>query len=85
MKKGLLKAAFVMVVIVLTIIFLIPAQFVLEFFWPTGRGDRLLPGLIVVLACVWAANRLSSILFWNMQLSDERWSLVDDRRRCRPG
>jgi hypothetical protein len=85
MTKALLKSAFVMIVIVLTIIFLIPAQVVLEFFWPTERGDRLLPGLIVVFACAWAANRLTSFLFWNTHLSDERWSLLGDRRRRRPG
>jgi hypothetical protein len=85
MTKALLKAAFVMIVIVLTLIFLIPAQFVLELVWPTGRGDRLLPGLIVIFACVWTANRLTSTLFWNTHLSDERWSLLHDRRRRRPG
>ena len=65
MKKALLKPAFVLIVIVLTIAFLIPAQLVLEFLWPTGHGDRLLAGIVVTFSCLWAANRITSLLLWN--------------------
>ena len=73
----LLKTAFVFVVILLTFVFLVPAQFVLEIFLPTGRGDRLLPGIIVIFFCLWAANRVGSYFFWATRLSDERWSVLD--------
>jgi hypothetical protein len=85
MTRALLKTAFALIVILLTIIFLIPAQLILEFFLPTGRGDRLLPGIIVIFSCVWAANRVTSLAFWHTHLSDERWSVLDRRQRRWPG
>ena len=86
MSRALLKTAFVMIVLVLMIIFLVPAQLALELILPHERGgDRMLPGILVLFACMWVANRITSLLFWKTQLSDERWSIFDDRRRRRSG
>jgi hypothetical protein len=84
--KALLKTAFVLIVLLLMIVILVPAQLALELILPFERGgDRLLPGIIVLASCMWVANRITSFLFWKTHLSDERWSIWDSRRRRRPG
>jgi hypothetical protein len=78
MKKVLLKTAFVIVVLLLMFVLLVPAQFLLEAIFPDARGrgsDRLLPGIIVLVVCLGAANRITSRLFWYVGLSDKRWSI----------
>jgi hypothetical protein len=87
MKRIALKTAFVVSVLFLTFVFLVPAQLLLEIllpssFWQGGRrhgGDRLLPGLLVIFACLYTANRSVSFLFRRTGLSDERWSLLSRR------
>ena len=77
MARPFLKAAFILAVISLMLVFLVPGYMLLEFFLPTGRGgDRLMPGVVVICFCLWSANRITSLLFWRMHLSDERWSLL---------
>ena len=77
MKRLLLKTAFVVAVLFLTLAFLIPAQLLLETILP--RGDRLLAGILVVFACLYAANRGVSYLFRRTGLSNGRWSLLARR------
>jgi hypothetical protein len=80
MKRLLLKTAFVFAIFLLTLVFLIPAQLLLETILPSGHGgDRLLPGLLVIFACLYAANRSVSFLFRRTGLSDKRWSLLARR------
>jgi type III secretory pathway component EscU len=80
MTRAFLKAAFIVAVILLTFVFLLPGYMLLEFFLLTGRGDdRLLPGVIVIYFCIWTANRITSLLFWRMHLSYERWSVLNSR------
>jgi hypothetical protein len=84
MKNALLKTAFAFAVILLMLVFLMPAQAVLESVLPADgvypdgthhRVDRLLPGTLVVFGCLWLANRITGILFLKCGLSAERWSL----------
>ena len=85
MARPFLKAAFILAVILLTFVLLVPGYMLLEFFLPTGRGgDRLLPGVVVIYFCLWSANRITSMLFWRMHLSDEPWSLLSARGVRRP-
>jgi hypothetical protein len=80
MRRLLLKTAFVVAVLLLWLVFLVPAIMVLETLLPSDRGgDRLLPGGLLVFACIYAANRIVSFLFRSMRLSDERWSLFARR------
>jgi presenilin-like A22 family membrane protease len=87
MKRFLLKTAFVVAVLFLTLVFVVPAQLLLELIlpsveWREGHyhgGDRLLPGLLVVFACLYSANRIVSFLFRRTGLSDKRWSLLARR------
>jgi hypothetical protein len=79
MARPFLKTAFYLAVILLTFVFLLPGYMLLEFFLPTGRGDRLLPGVVVIYFSIWTANRITSLLFWRMHLSDERWSVLSSR------
>jgi hypothetical protein len=93
MKKTLLKIAFNVSVIVLTIVFLIPASLLFDAVLPIGYDaqgrlrsvDRLFPGILVIFACLMAANRIASFLFLSTRLTDERWSILENRRRRRPG
>ena len=73
MKRILLKTAFVVAVLLLTLGFLVPSQLLLEALY--NGGDRLLPGLLVIVACLYAANRSVSLLFRWTGLSDRRWSI----------
>jgi hypothetical protein len=89
MKTALLKTAFVVVVVILTIVFLIPVSILRDAMLPLGRGpdglqrnvDTLLPGVLAVFFCVYLANRIASFLFWRTHLSDERWSIIKPDRR----
>jgi hypothetical protein len=86
MAKALLKTAFVLIVLLLMIVILVPAQLVLDLILPLERGgDRLLPGVTVLVSCMWVANRITSFLFWKTHVSNDRWSIWDSRRRRRPG
>jgi hypothetical protein len=86
LTKALLKTAFVLIVMLLMIALLVPAMLALEYVLPAERGgDRLLPGIIVTVLCLGAANRITSLLFLTTHLSDERWSIWDNRRRRRAG
>ncbi len=87
MKKALLKTAFVFTVILLTIVFLMPAQSLLEYVLLDGRVnvDRLLPGIIVLFFCIWAADRITGLLFCKTHLMDQRWSVLKSRRSRRSG
>jgi hypothetical protein len=78
---ALLKTAFVMIVLFLMIVILVPAQLALDLILPLERGgNRLLPGIIVLIFCMSVANRITSLLFWKTHLSGERWSIFDHRR-----
>ena len=93
MKKALLKHSSLRVLSFSMIAFLILASLLLDAvlpIWHDAHGrlrwiDRLFPGILVVSACLMAANRITSFLFWSARLSDERWSIFEDRRRRRPG
>ncbi len=86
MANALLKTAFVLIVLLLMIVILVPAQLALEITLPHERGgDRLLPGLIVVFCSLCIANRITSLVFWRTHLSDERLSIWDRRRSRRSG
>jgi hypothetical protein len=86
MKNALLKTAFVFTVILLTIVFLMPAQSLLEYVLLDGRVnvDRLLPGIIVLFFCIWAADRITGLLFCKTHLMDQRWSVLKSRHARRP-
>jgi hypothetical protein len=89
MKTLLLKTAFVIVVLLLTIVFLVPAALVRDAMLPLGRGpdglhrnvDMLLPGVLAIFFCLYLANRITSFLFWRARLSAERWSILTPDRR----
>jgi hypothetical protein len=91
MRRSLLKAAFTVTVLFLMLILLIPATVALEALFPTVRGpsghyrsgDRLLPGIVALFACLWSADRMTSVLFKSARLSEERWSLLKSRRARR--
>ena len=93
MKKALLKTAFIASVFVLTLVLLFPANLLLDAVLagsldPKGRLrriDTLLPGIVLIFACLAAANRITSSIFWSAHLSGERWSIFEDRRRRRSG
>jgi hypothetical protein len=93
MKKTLLKTAFNASVFLFMIVLLIPATLLLEEVLPIGHDaqgrlrsiDRLFPGMLVVFACLMAANRIASFLFWSAHLSDERWSIFESKRSRRLG
>jgi hypothetical protein len=89
MKTALLKTAFVIVVLLLTIVFLVPTKLLVDAMIPTGRNgvgphrnvDMLLPGVIEIFFCMYVANRITSYLFLRARLSDERWSFLTPDRR----
>jgi hypothetical protein len=86
MKKALLKTAFITSVIVLTIVLLTPTYLLLDVVFPTWHGSLgLFPGIVVITACLMAANRVVSLLFLSTRLSDERWSIFETRRSRRAG
>ncbi len=93
MNKALLKAAFIVTVIVFTIAFLAPATLVFDAVLAGShdaegrlrRIDTLFPGILLIVACLMAANRITSLIFWSAHLSDKRWSIFEDRRRRRSG
>ncbi len=81
MKTAMLKTAFASGVALLAIILLVPAYIILEAFFPSGRGgDRLLPGLITVFACMYVADRTVSWIFRRTHLSDESWTVLGRAR-----
>ena len=41
--------------------------------------------MLVIFACLMLANKIISFLFLSAHLTDERWSIFEDRRRRRPG
>jgi len=91
MKKVLLKTASITSVIVFTIAFLIPATLLLDAVLPIGYDahgrlrsiDRLFPGILVIFACLMAANRITSFHFVSAHLSDDRWTIFATRRSRR--
>jgi hypothetical protein len=94
MRRALLKTVFLAAVALLTIALLIPASLLLDAIFPTTMqgpdgqlhgGDRLLPGIVVIVLSIALANRMVSSLFWAGRLSDERWSVFDHRPRRRSG
>jgi hypothetical protein len=93
MRRALLKMAFVIAVVVLTIVFLIPATVVLDAMFPMGRtadghyqsGDRLLPAIVAIALSISLSDRIVSFLFRVSRLTEERWSVFGHRLRRRPG
>jgi hypothetical protein len=91
LRTILLKSAFVFVVVSLTLILLIPANLALEALTPAvrdarGHGryvDQLFPAMVVIVACLVAASRITSLTFWHTGLSDERWSIFQHRKSRR--
>jgi hypothetical protein len=80
MKKLWLRTAFVIAVTFVTLVLLIPAYLLLDVLLPSDRGgDRLLPGIVVMFACLYAADRIASALFGRTGLSDKRWSVLSRR------
>jgi hypothetical protein len=80
MKKLVLKTSFVIAVTFLALVLSFPAYLLLEAHWPSERGgDRLLPGTVVMVACLFVANRIASFLFELTGLSDKRWSVLSRR------
>jgi hypothetical protein len=91
MKRALLKTAFHVAVMVLTLVLLVPTLVVLsEVVWVRlgARGDYhggigLLPTIVVLVLLLHISNRVISFLFRASGLSDERWSVFDHRPRRR--
>ena len=80
MKKLLLKTAFVIAVTFVTLVLLVPTYPLLEALDPSDKGgDRLLPGVVMIFGCLFAADRITSVLFGRSGLSDKRWSLLSRR------
>jgi hypothetical protein len=87
MRKLLLKTSFIVCVVFLTLVFLVAAQLLLEALLQSagGRtghyrgGDRLLQGILVMFGCLYAANRIVSVVFARTGLSDRRWSVLARR------
>jgi len=83
MHKALIKAAFSMATLVLSVVFLVPAQFLLETVLP--RGDRLFVGVVVVCFCILVAGRITSSLFRVLRITDERLTIFGQQRQRRCG
>jgi hypothetical protein len=79
MNKLLVKTAFWLATVVLMLVFLVPAQFLLEIMLP--RGDRVLVGTIVAVICLVTAGRITSYLFQATHITDERLSVFGARRQ----
>lgn len=88
MRRAFLKTAFVLAVFVLGVAFMVPAAWLLGIIMPSNRGvdghfreiDPLLPSIIALFSCFYAANQIVSRLFHVSRLSDERWSFFSNRR-----
>ena len=92
MRHALLKTAFALAVLVLTLMFLIPASLVVDGVFPMKPGpgghyggDRLFPGVIAMGICVCLSDRIVAYLFRAGRLTEERLSVFDGRTRRRPG
>jgi hypothetical protein len=84
MKMILLKSAFVLAILFLSLVFLVLAGILLDAVAPYGRTpskgvDRIFLGIPMVVACLFVANRIVSSVFLHMGLSDKRWSLLARR------
>jgi hypothetical protein len=79
MNKLLVKTAFWIATLVLMLVFLVPAQFLLEIMLP--RGDRTLVGTIVAVICLVLGGRITSFLLQAVHLTDERLSVFGTRRQ----
>lgn len=92
MRRAILKTAFSLSVLVLTLVFLVPGYLAMDWLipmrpGPTGHygGDRMFPGVLVMGLCVILADRITAALFLAGGLSDGRWSVFDHghhRRRA---
>ena len=90
MRRAVLRTAFFLAGLSLTLVILVPGYLLMDGLvpmrpGPTGHhgGDRLFPGVLVVGLCVALANRVTSSAFLAVGLADGRWSIFDDRRRRR--
>jgi hypothetical protein len=83
MHNAILKTSFWLATLVLTFVFLVPAQLLLETVLP--RGDRMLVGTVVVCLCLLSAGRVTSFLFRAVRITDERLSIFGSRRAGRSG
>lgn len=81
MKTAILRTLFHLAVFLLAIVFLMPGYPVLEYLLPIERmRDRLFPGIVIIATCVWAADRIVSLLFLKSRISGERWSVFSHGR-----
>ena len=78
MKRAFLKTIFVLTVWLFGLILSVPATSLLDAF----PGDRLIPGVIAMGVCFFAADRVTSVLFRLAGLTDERWSVFNRRGIC---
>jgi hypothetical protein len=93
MKKTLLKTTFIISVFALTLVFLFPANLLLDAVLPARLDehghlrtmDALFPGFVVMSVSLIIANRIISFLFLSAHLSEERWSIFESRRSRRLG
>lgn len=87
MRKAILKAAFVVAVFLLALVFMFPGHLLMGLIIRTTldasghqRGiDPLVPAMIALWFCFWVANGIVSRLFQVARLSDERWSVFSNR------
>lgn len=92
MRRALLKMAFYLTVLILTLLFLIPGRLAMDALFPGPRapsgpqGDVLFPGFLILSLSVILADRLISALFRAAGWTEGRWSVFSHgpRRRCRP-
>ena len=83
MHKALIKAGFWIATLALSLIFLVPAYFLLETVLP--RGDRLFVVIVVLCLCLTVAGRITLTLFRVLRITDERLSIFGERRQRRCG
>jgi len=83
MHKALIRAAFWIATLVLSVIVLVPTQFLLETVLP--RGDRLIVGIVVLCVCISVAGRITSSLFRALRITDERLTIFGEQRQRRCG
>jgi hypothetical protein len=83
MRRILLKTSYVAGVLLLLTVLLVPAQLLLEWALPDHRpgGDRLLPGILVIVACVAVADRTISFVFGRLGLAAYRVSVFGSAQR----
>jgi len=84
MRRAFLKTSFVATVLLFLVILLCLSAVMGELFFPMRArwaDSGLLFGVLVGFICLWIADRVTSHLFKLARLTDERWSVLNSRRR----